>query len=114
MRIKIDVTQEDIDSGLRGSCHDCPVARAILGVLAPLNVVLVGTTYISLEKPGCRWTGRSTKKISKFIQQFDSGILVKPFSFSLNIPEKFLGDQKWSLILKQMSKSIGANRPEPD
>jgi hypothetical protein len=76
----IQVTQEDIDLGVKCSCSKCPVARAIHRetsefVAAGLTVVIIGKSR-PVQLPD---------EVEEFIQAFDEGQLVTPFSFELNV-----------------------------
>ena len=76
----IEVTQEDIDHGIRNDCTECPVALAIkrasgnwFGVIVlVLNGICVrGRTY------------RTPRQVAQFIQAYDRGESVGPITFTL-------------------------------
>lgn len=85
----ITVTQEDILNGEAGTNQPCPIALAVKRAL-PGYAVDVGTTYITL------WTVDSSVYRSSrvvlllecraFIDRFDAGRSVAPFSFRLPTP----------------------------
>lgn len=83
----IEVTQADIDGGRKEDCRACPVYLAIRRV-EPRCWEVTGTT-VSFFRAGTReillaFLGREARI---FIQQFDAGIPVSPFTFNLDIPE---------------------------
>lgn len=91
MRIKIEVTQDNIDNGVCGSSHCCPVSMAIADATG--RVASVGresiTTWENIE---ARCSGQHpTRKIhhvpvsvSRFVSVFDNDNAdPKPFAFYL-------------------------------
>lgn len=82
MRIKIEVTQEDINYGIKGICDSCPVARAIKRKVKD-HGVSVGSNYIRVWGKEIQ----TLKKVSEFIRKFDTAKTVKPFSFCINLKE---------------------------
>ena len=85
-RIKVDVTQEDIDHGVQSDCRKCPVARAISRALG-FQVEAYSTIGI--------WLSDSDKVptpaiASAFIRQFDEFKPVSPFSFDLEVPTELV------------------------
>lgn len=84
--IKIEVTEEDIKDGVRENVKQCPVARAVLRQLDFAEVVEVsmGGIDINFDVPGRKFIRyKIPKKVMRFIQRFDEGKSVKPFSFVL-------------------------------
>lgn len=77
--IIIEVTEEDIKSGRRHSYSKCPIALAIRRAFARDYGVAVGV--------GSFCVGIDVWKLSRraqnFIQNFDEGCPVKPFSFRI-------------------------------
>ena len=75
--ITVHVTQEDIYSGIRASRTRCPVALAISRVLPDVavgsaSVVTTGNGYAMLPSAAI-----------VFVDRFDRGLSVEPFSFEL-------------------------------
>ena len=82
----IKVTKTNIKNGLTGDCHNCPVALAVRrefrlkehqvdvsgGLINFCVKKSVGYEYQDFEHP---------KEVAEFIDKFDSGEKVKPFSF---------------------------------
>jgi hypothetical protein len=90
----ISVTQQDIDAG--EPCHsgNCPVARAIIGVIDTHYDVMVGLdliwfSYKNHTAKVCPLMETPTK-VAKFIENFDGNNTVKPFTFELDIPDHIL------------------------
>lgn len=90
--LDIDVTQEDIDNGVRSDCASCPVARAINLRLAEYGVrAHVGPFMISLWNidKGGRLTGSRVVQVStpsrayRALAMFDLGETITPFTFRL-------------------------------
>lgn len=102
--VEIEVTQEDINSGIRKSCIDCPIALAVKRKFPNLKVWIGGineslslnTFWIPLPE-----------NAKRFIREFDIGALVirtlipseemwqlnateVPFKFSIDVPSHFL------------------------
>lgn len=78
--ITIEVTQEDIDKGKQGSCGRCPIALAAYRVMEGSFLVLPYAIF--------RLEGKSISlpdSAIEFIGLFDSGMPVKPFSFTIEI-----------------------------
>ena len=79
--MKIEVTQEDIANGIKNSCINCPVARA-------LNRVGFRNANVGYNK-GWEHYGlsmkffRVPKELSSFIDKFDRGLPVEPASFEI-------------------------------
>jgi hypothetical protein len=86
MRIKLEVTQQDIDRGKRGECDKCAVALALsrqLPQYEPSVGNLSGITLYDKESRLPIYECDNTKKIQEFISKFDAGEPVKPDTFSL-------------------------------
>lgn len=81
--MRIDVTQEDIDQGERGSCLKCAVALAIHR--ATQREIEVG--YFTAGEHDCNWNEVISLPplATQFIADFDLGAPVTPFSFELDI-----------------------------
>lgn len=82
MKITVNVTQEDIDKGKRGSCADCPIALAAIRAL--------GTDEVRVTSDAIYWMGLSVLRHAPipeagwmFIGGFDGGEKVHPFSFEI-------------------------------
>ncbi len=82
-RIRIEVTQEDIDTGIAGSPSSCPIAVSMrrVGLWHPL--VQISLVYAT-PAPGQRCLFRLPKRAQAFVRRFDAGRgPAKPFGFFL-------------------------------
>jgi hypothetical protein len=82
--VKVSVTKQHIKDGERGDNCGCPVALALKDL--DFKDVLVSPDLISLTDDG-DWYPVS-KKVYVFIRDFDEGLKVKPFSFTLDLTKK--------------------------
>lgn len=99
--MEIFVTQQDIDLGQKGECQECPIAIAlsrqirqeILPVTLTLDLVKVFDDWLYLHFSGLEPTTtmiipiKTTQEINQFMEDFDKGNSVLPFSFSLDYEE---------------------------
>ena len=80
--MKIQVTQQHIDSGVRGSCTSDPIALALREAGFPN--VWVGVHYIDLEGRAGGDAGiRMPDEAYEFLKLFDNGLPCEPFEFDL-------------------------------
>ena len=79
-RILIEVTQEDINAGIRAATKACPVAFALQRATQDKDAS-VGAfgIYVILDQK--KFTADLPLVVRKFIRDFDYGYEVKPFSF---------------------------------
>jgi len=80
--VTVKVTTEDIENGMKESCFHCPVARACgrAGIVKPAvrkYAVWHGSDRTRTELPA---------SAQQFIEDFDNGEPVVPFSFDLELP----------------------------
>ena len=91
--LTVDVTQEDIDNGLRASAYSCPIARAITRVTG--RSCLVDGTSVLFSYDQVR--GTLPQRVTDFIEEYDdstelqrelsnTGIIV-PFKFSVELED---------------------------
>ena len=81
MIYRIDVTQEDINCGLRGGSYSCPIALAVKRA-TKRDKVAVGLRDI------CVSYGIYTPlplEAQRFVRDFDRHAIVKPFTFVINL-----------------------------
>ena len=83
--LRIEVTQEDIDGGMRRSCGGCPIALAVRRALGPSHAAYVSAGAIdvfagppqkhlaSYDLPNAAYT---------FVLDFDNRLYVQPFRFT--------------------------------
>lgn len=85
-----------IEYGKAGSCQFCPAALAIRDYLRDCFVVFVNDDSIELfDAPGDLnteplWVTDVPRIVGVFMAIIDTGWIVKPIEFDLDIPEKFL------------------------
>jgi hypothetical protein len=96
MRVKIEVTADDIRLGQRATKkprdYTCPVARALRRAL-PGNEVSVTNLFCVIN---CRNIPHSGK-VEAFVTMADTAkllakkdIILKPFSFTINVPKEYV------------------------
>lgn len=81
------VTQEDIDNGVKCECNECPVALSVLRTLQEAGVELdkqpfVFTRFIQIGIRGMA-PFLAPNHVIMFIHKFDHGLEVEPFNFEL-------------------------------
>lgn len=83
-KVRVVVTQRDIDHGIRGSCGFCPIALALQRQRIDLRV-----RPKHLEDPAAnRGTVPLPLKVTRFIHMFDfdGRHAVRPFQFTVELP----------------------------
>jgi hypothetical protein len=91
--VRIEVTQDDIDLGIRGAACLCPIARAGARRVPARYLVSVDGHVFDLfsdekGRPDC--TRRLPDEAVAFVAEFDRGESVAPISFDLDIPDDLL------------------------
>ena len=83
---RIDVTYDDIQHGKQRSCFDCPVALAMTRAVGCRTTV--GRSSFTLEP---RWWGAALpEEAASFVDRYDGGVPVEPFTFHVEIPTEYL------------------------
>ena len=80
--MKIEITQHDIDYGVRGEYSLCPIARAVKRKIN--GEVIVSGDHISIFTTDIirKYSYyKLPQKAKDFMQRFDDGKKVKPFTF---------------------------------
>jgi hypothetical protein len=98
MRVRVHLTQNDIDTGIRRNCRRCPAALAIRRKLKPGIMAMVTDDFAWLKLRGIDLdpTIPIPSRVANFIHAFDdlkrgqSRSKLKPFSFVVNIPKEYL------------------------
>lgn len=80
-QVKINVTQQDITDGSRGSAQNCAIARAIQRELDRRDRQGIEVTNSHIRVDGKLY--KQPQKGSQFVSRFDHRKSVKPFSFML-------------------------------
>ena len=81
-KIRITVTQEDIDKGVPCNSVRCPIAKAVDRKFG-LNLLgaSVGSRIITCFHNGKHRKFQMSKSGMKFVQRFDDRKIVEPFTF---------------------------------
>jgi hypothetical protein len=114
-KVTVSITQDDIDEGCRCDADNCPGALAISRATG--YAAKVGMVTISLRHAD---NGQFFKEISPpavlrwFIEQFDNGNKVSPFSFELEVPESsphklHLDKEHAELLLGMLSSNYASS-----
>jgi hypothetical protein len=85
MKVRIRVTQEDIDRGGEGS-HTCPIALAVRRALPELDQprVCSGRIYLDADLIA---TVMLPAEAQDFIGRYDNALAVEPFEFELDLED---------------------------
>lgn len=100
MKVIFDVTAEKIARGIRNVCNSCPVALAGDDAMEKLGVIgmtTVGRLRISMLGNGTDdliYDVETPECARRFIDYFDAGRTVYPFSFPLEIPDEVFAKQE--------------------
>lgn len=95
LNVRIEVTQEDIDAGVKGSCSQCPIGRAFERALGPGFGIQYGSQGVNLLHSDSVYKQATLatalpRECRNFVMDFDAGLMVRPFNFSVAIPKRFL------------------------
>lgn len=83
--VRIEVKQRHIQDGVKGECFMCPVALAVTEITHCMT--RVGTEFIKVyDEPFQKF--EMPAEVAKFIEEFDDGDSVQPFSFDLPLLNK--------------------------
>jgi len=81
--IKVDITQFDIDDGVREDEHHCPISVAIRRTLKPFLVDVSGDV-VDLQYGDGRYENWTLSEEGRmFVARFDDGLPVAPFTLEL-------------------------------
>lgn len=89
----INVTRRDLREGARNSPNACPVQRAVQRHVRSSYLVRISRADVIIHQPRRRgntiiWADYHRQ--SQRVDRFDDGKRVRPFSFKLNIPKRYL------------------------
>lgn len=88
MEIEVEVTDDDIRDGVKDMCRYCPIALAIRRKHFDARVEVYPSTarfWPSGNRSGDSMFGDLPDEAMSFIEQFDKGKSVSPFTFKLNL-----------------------------
>lgn len=85
----VTVTERHISTGKAADCERCPVARAIADAIPGLAYIGVFAHGIDLQRSEDEdeISAHTPDEVAEFIEAFDNGRPVSPFTFTLDIPE---------------------------
>ena len=84
--MKISITQDHIDRGIRFNCSRCPAALAIIEATG--REVEVSISWVWLHEKKYERAARRIRispEVSQFMREFDVGLPVLPFDFELEM-----------------------------
>ena len=85
-KIKVSVTEADIENGKAKRCVFCPVALACARALGVEYVTVTDTSLY--DEAGVTLFARLSCEVKAFISRFDSGGICQPFTFTLEVWEQ--------------------------
>jgi hypothetical protein len=80
-KVAVEVTTGGIKLGVRKDAEKCPIARALKYL--KFKVSEVSDDGIDFTYKGVDYHAATPKSASKFIERFDGGKPVKPFTFNI-------------------------------
>lgn len=84
-RIRVEVTQRDIDHGIRGDSSRCMVAVALARAVPQCTRPEADTQTIRFtDADGERWAYITPPIAAQYVVDFDAGDVIKPFKFTLD------------------------------
>lgn len=97
MKVKINVTEDDIEHGIKSDCRKCPIALAINTHLADGYIVAVNMTDVFIQRSSNLLSflhvARLPLTACRFIHKFDCYLAHTPFDFYLDIPDTYLNSE---------------------
>jgi len=94
MFIELKVEQRHIDEGASNNCKECPIAKALSQYIAEDSQALVYAEaihfYHKWKEDDYPHVIEGNLEVSRFVDAFDNGHKVKPFTTTLNIPHQYL------------------------
>lgn len=88
--MKVEITKSLIKRGERASCVDCPVALAINKTFKLHHASVDNGCAMAVDKNNKTIYFKLPKKAKNFIERFDDGKRVKPFTFELREDKEFI------------------------
>jgi hypothetical protein len=86
MKLKIDVTHEDIQNGRRNDCFACPVALAFKR--AGFDHPYVWYTSVWEYEGSKNRKAILPDSAREFIDAYDTGLILDPFSFEVEVSDE--------------------------
>jgi hypothetical protein len=88
-KLKINVTEKDIEDGIEKDSHWCPIARAVRRIF-PDQPITVGDDTVMIDDHHIYLTRRAME----FVHNFDTEGPVEPFAFCVLISEQLAKEIK--------------------
>jgi len=85
-RVKIEVTQDDIDRAIRNDSARCVAVQAIARTLKEASGVRVDTQTVRFRVGEERYQYLTPASCAAYVVDFDAGDKIEPFSFTLRDP----------------------------
>ncbi len=87
--MKVFITQEHIDKGVKSNCTECPTALAILEQ-CEVDTIEVGSLWVEVRRNCalCPYELDMPSSLKRFIEKFDDGKLVTPIEFEIDLPKR--------------------------
>lgn len=82
---KVEITQEDINKGIAGSCNQCPIAQAFMKKFPYYDVAVRETTVVIANERGFFTLSNIDGRQKRFIYAFDHYLKVKPTHFTYQV-----------------------------
>ena len=90
--VVVEVTAEDIASGVAQKCEHCPIAIALRRAAGSARAYVDGSDiFVSPvfdgDEPSDIWNeaGECPQSVTEFVNAFDDGKPVKPFTFTVEL-----------------------------
>jgi hypothetical protein len=91
-RVRVNVTQRDIDRGEPQECERCPIARAAKRAGIVNAKVMEGWLDVQYFPPSGECGVTLPDPAMRFIEEFDRNCGVAPFAFELDVPVAWLAE----------------------
>jgi len=85
-RIRIEVTEQDIERAHRSNSYHCVVAQAVARTVKDARSIDVDIQTIRFTRDGGRWIFLTPYAVQGYIVAFDAGDPIEPFTFELRNP----------------------------
>lgn len=84
--ITVEVTQADIDAGLRGNCAKCPVALALNRATGEEWLVYEEYAIRNCDHLDVPLPGECQSFVERFDEPEEDDVPIAPFSFTIEVP----------------------------
>jgi hypothetical protein len=122
-RLKVQVTQHDIEWGARDDSSRCMVSRAVAREVDDATRIEVDTQTIRFSTAAGRFAYLTPLTVQRYVAAFDAGDKVEPFSFTLQnplrikqrvlTPEERADNRLRQLTERRTKGGIGPRGPRP-